>query len=365
MSVCELNNCVGCYACANVCPKKCIDVKDMSIGTIANIDESACIKCNMCKKVCQAYNDVEYKQTKYAYEGWVSNDDVRKNAASGGVASQLIINFIKKGGYVASCIFKDGEFKFKLSNNMDDVSLFRGSKYVKSKPYYIYSEVKKCLENNKVLFIGLPCQVAGLYLFLKEKNINNLYTIDLICHGSPTQNIFQNYYYEMNTRKLESYQTINFRKKHNFQVYCDDKALEFEGVQDPYIIAFLEGINYSENCYSCKYARIERISDITLGDSWAYDAKDASKGVSLMLIQTEKGNELIEDESIIKKKTSIDVAIKTNHQLEHPTFKHPKRDYFFEKYERLGFKKTIRKSLPKKYYKQQIKKIMIKFKIYK
>lgn len=122
MSVCELNNCVGCYACANVCPKKCIDVKDMSIGTIANIDESACIKCNMCKKVCQAYNDVEYKQTKYAYEGWVSNDDVRKNAASGGVASQLIINFIKKGGYVASCIFKDGEFKFKLSNNMDDVS---------------------------------------------------------------------------------------------------------------------------------------------------------------------------------------------------------------------------------------------------
>ena len=365
MKVCDENKCSGCYACYNVCPKKCILVEDNGDTTKANIDENKCIHCNLCKKVCPAYNECTFIYPKNCYEGWIKDDEKRKYSSSGGIASAIMTKFIQNGGFVAACAFIDGEFKFKLTNDIKDIKWFRGSKYVKSKPYDIYNEIKNCLIHNKVLFIGLPCQVSGLFLYLNKKNIDNLFTIDLICHGTPTQALFQSFYYENSDKNIKSHNKISFRKKHNFQVYCDDKPIEYEGVQDAYTIAFLEGLTYSENCYSCKYARIERISDITLGDSWSYLGNDAAKGVSLVLVQTDKGEKLLNDEDIYLHKCDINSAINSNHQLNHPSIMPKQRKYFFENYKSIGFVKTVKKSLPKKYFKQKLKKLMIKIGLYR
>lgn len=363
MMVCDKEKCTACYACINICPKKCITIHDFGDSTIAKIDSDKCIKCNLCKSVCQSHQQVEMIDPFKSLEGWVANDEVRQQSSSGGFAAMIMMSFIKDGGYVAACLFKDGEFKFELTNKVDEVKYFVGSKYVKSKTLNIYSLIKQKLNSEKVLFIGLPCQVVGIKLFLK-KDYENLYTIDLICHGTPSQKVFKKYYSEKSNISLNERNNIVFRKKHNFQVYCDNEPLEYNGVQDSYTIAFLNGLSYTENCYSCKYATIKRGSDITLGDSWSYTGVDSNKGVSLILIQTKKGESLISNNCFVTKDIDINLAISTNHQLEYPSERNPKRKYFIENYEK-GFEKAVKKSLPKKFYKQRLKKILKILKIYK
>ena len=115
----------------------------------------------MCEKVCPNNNPVDKVQPQKWYQGWVCK--TREQSSSGGAAAGLTQNFIQNGGYVAACLFKDGEFVFDITNDLDYARKFAGSKYVKSNPKNIYSKIHERLkQGDRVLFIGLPCQVAAL-----------------------------------------------------------------------------------------------------------------------------------------------------------------------------------------------------------
>ncbi len=361
-TVCRKDNCTGCMACREVCPRKAIWVVDDWASFNAVIDEEKCVNCNLCKKVCQNNRQIKGVHPIMWKQGWALDHNIRENSSSGGVAQAIELSFVKSGGIVCSCAFENGIFGFFLAETEEDVKKFRGSKYVKSIPYGVYKKVElKLKEGKRVLFVGLPCQVAAIKNAIHEKDQDNLYTIDLICHGSPSPKILDVFLeqYNINIKDLES---IQFRNKNKYSIKGNMHYIEPKGVLDKYSIAFLNSICYTENCYSCQYAKIERISDITLGDSWGsdIDAKEMKKGISLILSQTQKGNQLLEQAGLKLMDVDLNKAIANNHQLEHPSVKPAMWGEFFRAIkEGKKFNSVIRKLYPKQCAKQLIKRILL------
>lgn len=355
--VCQKNECNCCMACTSICPKQCITVKDTIDSMNAVINESVCINCKLCERVCPNITKPEKNAPIEWKQGWAEKD-IRSKSTSGGAASAIIKFFIQSGGYVASCLFKGGKFVFELTNDMEVAKRFAGSKYVKSDPEGVYKKVQERLKTDKVLFIGLPCQVAALKNYIK--NQDNLYTIDLICHGTPSVKLLDQYLNERGY-KLEDLKDVKFRTKTDMGLSVDGEKINLSRVMDHYLCAFLESIDYTENCYSCQFASLERVSDITLGDSWGTEYKDEEKnGISLVLIQSEKGKELVNNSKLVLKDVDLDNAVANNHQLSHPSILSSKRDKFLKKIkDGKSFKFATFTVLPKLTTKQQIKLVLI------
>lgn len=361
-TVCDLNKCNGCMACTSVCPQNCITIMDDIFTFNAKIDELLCVNCNRCKQVCsnignhKTANPIEWKQ------GW-ANNSVRESSTSGGVASAIIRTFIQLGGYVAACLFKNGEFIFELTNDLEVAKRFAGSKYVKSNPTGIYEKIKNKLKTDDVLFIGLPCQVAAIKKYVKS---NRLYTIDIICHGTPSVKLLSQFISEKGY-ELNNINDIKFRNKLDMGISIDDNRLYSRRVMDEYICAFLEGVDYTENCYSCQFASLNRISDVTLGDSWGTEYKDEEKkGISLILIQSDRGRNLVKECKLELKDVDLNIAISNNQQLSSPSQLPKKREKFLNMIENgESFKKVTFSCLPYLVLKQKIKYVMIKLHLLK
>lgn len=356
-TVCELNMCNGCMACVEKCHRNAITIKDDLKYYNALIDTKKCVDCGLCTKVCPRENDNDMSKPKWWYQGW-ADSEIREHASSGGAASAIIRAFIKHGGYVASCLFDSGKFVFEVTNEMAVARKFAGSKYVKSNPEKIYGKIQSLLKaNQKVLFIGLPCQVAAVNQFIKDKT--NLVTADLICHGTPSpyllKKCLQEYGHDINTLT-----DINFRIKSLYELNRDGKPIAAFHTMDNYLIAFLHSYDYTENCYSCKFATLDRVSDITLGDSWGTELSgEVKNGVSLILCQSEKGKELIERAGLNLLDVDINNAISHNEQLNKPSKCSKSRDQFFENYNRYNnFGKALVKTAPGIVAKEKVKSIV-------
>lgn len=356
-TVCELNMCNGCMACVEKCHRNAITIKDDLKYYNALIDTKKCVDCGLCTKVCPRENDNDMSKPKWWYQGW-ADSEIREHASSGGAASAIIRAFIKNGGYVASCLFDSGKFVFEVTNEMAVARKFAGSKYVKSNPEKIYGKIQSLLKaNQKVLFIGLPCQVAAVNQFIKDKT--NLVTADLICHGTPSpyllKKCLQEYGHDINTLT-----DINFRIKSLYELNRDGKPIAAFHTMDNYLIAFLHSYDYTENCYSCKFATLDRVSDITLGDSWGTELSgEVKNGVSLILCQSEKGKELIESAGLNLLGVDINNAISHNEQLNKPSKCSKSRDQFFENYNRYNnFGKALVKTAPGIVAKEKVKSIV-------
>lgn len=356
-TVCELNMCNGCMACVEKCHRNAITIKDDLKYYNALIDTKKCVDCGLCTKVCPRENDNDMSKPKWWYQGW-ADSEIREHASSGGAASAIIRAFIKHGGYVASCLFDSGKFVFEVTNEMAVARKFAGSKYVKSNPEKIYGKIQSLLKaNQKVLFIGLPCQVAAVNQFIKDKT--NLVTADLICHGTPSpyllKKCLQEYGHDINTLT-----DINFRIKSLYELNRDGKPIAAFHTMDNYLIAFLHSYDYTENCYSCKFATLDRVSDITLGDSWGTELSgEVKNGVSLILCQSEKGKELIESAGLNLLDVDINNAILHNEQLNKPSKCSKSRDQFFENYNRYNnFGKALVKTAPGIVAKEKVKSIV-------
>lgn len=356
-TVCELNMCNGCMACVEKCHRNAITIKDDLKYYNALVDTKKCVDCGLCTKVCPRENDNDMSKPKWWYQGW-ADSEIREHASSGGAASAIIRAFIKNGGYVASCLFDSGKFVFEVTNKMAVARKFAGSKYVKSNPEKIYGKIQSLLKaNQKVLFIGLPCQVAAVNQFIKDKT--NLVTADLICHGTPSpyllKKCLQEYGHDINTLT-----DINFRIKSLYELNRDGKPIAAFHTMDNYLIAFLHSYDYTENCYSCKFATLDRVSDITLGDSWGTELSgEVKNGVSLILCQSEKGKELIESAGLNLLDVDINNAISHNEQLNKPSKCSKSRDQFFENYNRYNnFGKALVKTAPGIVAKEKVKSIV-------
>jgi len=349
-------------ACMDVCPKGAIHIEDSLKAYNAVIDEMKCVNCNACWDVCQSNNDVEYTYPIQWKQGWIINNELRAESSSGGAATSFSRFFIEKGGIVCSCTFSNGKFEFEFAESMDELNKFKGSKYVKSNPIGIYKKIREKLKDgNKVLFIALPCQVAAVKRFVKGKIEENLFTVDLICHGTPSPILLKKFLNDYGY-SVEDIRDIKFRKKNNYHVYKDYRGIVPERVQDTYTHAFLICLDYTENCYFCKYACIERVSDITIGDSWGSNLKEEEvKGISLVLCQTDKGKWLINNSGMHFEDVDIERAVEQNHQLRHPSIPSEKRKQFLTLLQnKKGFNQAFSKCYPNVYYRQKLKGTLVK-----
>jgi len=242
-TVCELDKCTGCRACIEQCNYEAIFITD-SINTInAVIDESLCVNCGGCERVCQVHNPIRTVKPLSWYEGWANDDRIRTESSSGGAATALMTKFVEGNGIVCSCTFLNEDFCFAVADKPEDIKQFSGSKYVKSNPEAAFKLVKERLQLGKsVLFIGLPCQVAGIMSFLPQKLHENLFTVDLICHGTPSITLLDKFLKE-HGYGLNELTDIKFRKKDYFHLYTDEYTPITNGeYRDRYMFSFLKGI---------------------------------------------------------------------------------------------------------------------------
>lgn len=361
ITVCEKNMCTGCMACVEVCNKDAIQIIDNLKTYNAVIEEDKCIKCGKCRYVCQNNSPLELQRPQSWKQGWSERDEIRERAASGGLASSLMEAFIeKKAGYICGCTFFEGCFQFRIVNQISEIPCFAGSKYVKSNPQKIYKEIRELLQNGeKVLFVGLPCQVAGLKNYIGKSSLN-LYTIDLICHGTPSPKLLEIYLNEHGF-KLKKMNALSFRKKNSYRLYGEYNTITNQDMPDRYLFAFLKSLIDTDNCYHCNFASENRISDITLGDSWGSNlsVEEQKKGISLIMYQTEKGKELLDLSEVHLENVEREIALKHNRQLNSPVSYNLKRDYFFEMLEKgERFDHIVYKLYPKIFIREYIKAIL-------
>ena len=361
--VCDINMCAGCMACVDICPKKAVSVVDDMEYMNAIIDTNLCVNCNACHRVCPRNNPAKLRVPKKWLQGW-GNDLTRSTSSSGGFVQEAMRAMLHSGGVVATCKLIDGEFKFKLFENESQLAEFIGSKYVKSNPIGIYKAIKDKLKSGrKVLFIGLPCQVSALRNYVKDDV--NLYTIDLICHGSPSIKLLQKAINEYGY-DLSKVKSIYFRHLDKFAIETQPVRILPRGVQDRYTMAFLEGLCYTENCYTCYYAQTDRVGDLTIGDSWGTEmTSELSRGISLILCQTKKGQELLDIMNFNFFHVDKEKSIKQNKQLQHPSNIPEKRSFFWKELRKgKRFNSIVMQIYPRKCLKQNIKRALNAMKLW-
>lgn len=316
--------CSGCAACLCICPKKAITMQTDSFGYLYPvIDEKSCVHCNLCRNTCPMHNSVtNFPRSTYAAIN--QNTEQKKISSSGGAFSVIASSILREKGIVfgASLFYDRGKLCLEHIGIDSTKELYRlqGSKYIQSSAANAYVEVKKSLEKGiKVLFSGTPCQVAGLKAYLR-KDYDNLYTIDLICHGVPSLKWFQESIKIKERKNKARIKNVKFRDKEkgwmngSIEYETCNGSIEYEpynGSTESYYNLFLRSEIFRESCYSCPFAKTERVSDITIGDFWGfgeeYPQKEIEKaegislneGISSILVNTQKGESLI---NLIKEK---------------------------------------------------------------
>ncbi len=304
-------DCCGCSACAQICPRQCISmVADDEGFEYPHVDASKCIDCSLCCKVCPVINAGDSKHPIKIYASKNVDEEVRSKSSSGGVFTPLAENIIDESGIVFGVSFdKDWNPKHSYTESRDGLIAFRGSKYVQSKIGTSYTEVKAFLRSGrKVLFSGTSCQVAGLKRFL-GKEYDNLFTVEVLCHGVPSVKVWQKY---LDIRKREfccqEINDVSFRdKKHGWANY--DVTIAFGNgstyttshKKDPYFRGFMKNLYLRPSCYACKCKNGRSGSDIVIADYWRINKVlpefNDNNGVSLILANTEKGLSMLKTAS--------------------------------------------------------------------
>lgn len=354
--------CSGCHACYNACPKSCIKMVSDNEGFLyPEIDTVQCVDCGLCKKACPAYSEYKGSLKGEAYACVNNDNDIRLSSSSGGIFTLLAENILNKNGAVFGAAFDDD---FNVGHicvtSTEELSALRGSKYVQSTVGDVLSKVKLFLDDGRVvLFTGTPCQISGLKTYLGT-DYDNLITQDIICHGSPSPKIWRKYlnYYKKTNSEIDS---VFFRDKSkgwaNYSLsvrFSDGSECANVFLNDLYMRAFLSNLSLRPSCYNCKSKSVERESDITLADFWgvksvAPDMYD-DKGVSLVLVNTPKGKHIFEEIKNDMKymKVDFDSAIKHNPSVSVSVMMPKNRKKFFDNADNMDFSKLVKRFLPDK-----------------
>ena len=308
-NICDYDQCTGCGACSVICPKQCISMKKNDEGFLYPvIDYHKCIHCGNCQRKCPVKN--KYKEDNKEPETYAcmnKDDHIRMMSSSGGIFTLLAEKIIKDGGFVYGAAF-DQNFvlKHKMIKNIKEIEKLRGSKYVQSDINDTYQSIKNnLLDGKKVLFSGTPCQIGGLYAVL-GKNYDNLITVDLACHGVASPKVWEEYVKYREKKSGKYITNISFRDKRSgwkkYSVtfkFSDGTEYSKPLTEDLYMRGFLSHIFFRKSCTNCSFKNIHRQSDLTLADYWGiekdYPKKNDNKGVSLVMIHSEKGKQIFSE----------------------------------------------------------------------
>lgn len=311
-AVCSKESCNMCGACMAICPKKCIEGKRDGQLWYADSDENTCVNCGLCKKVCSNITTPDWKKSECVYAAWDNNAEERKESASGGIAAAMYRYAIKKGMYIVGVELDDNyEAHFKMSNDAKSILKFRNSKYTYSYMGDVYTRIEEVLRKNKgIVFVGLPCQVAGLqnYLDAKKLSQDKLITIDLICHGTPLPEYLSEHIQAIGKKYGKEPRECSFREvkcgTENFVFSLKDSSgkLFYKKIvesDDLYQIGYHRGWIYRENCYHCQFAQKQRCGDFTIGDYSGLGKVESfnkpKDKVSSFFINTEKGKAFLQE----------------------------------------------------------------------
>lgn len=341
--------CTACGACLQSCPKSCIEMRNDENGFVypfIRVDE--CVDCGKCSAVCPIGKDkVSERFERKAYGAITKDKDMLNRSTSGGIFGEIAKYVISAGGTVYGCAYDtDLYVKHVKIDNVSDLCLLNGSKYVQSDTADTFIQVKNDLGSGKLVFYsGTPCQISGLKCFL-GKDFDNLITADIICHGVPSYSSFEKYirWYEKNNGvKVSNY---SFRskenKKGNYAGVCESNTVKgviktkFNYYDGYYYYYFLSSEINRNSCYSCDYANINREGDFTLGDLWGAESFNipfsVDNGCSLVLINTEKANKIFTLLELESFEISFEKVVNYNEQLRKPSSCSDKRAAILERF---------------------------------
>ena len=402
----EKKDCAGCGACAAVCPKDAICLREDGDGfRYPEVDAELCVQCGRCEKACPALTPVERHAPQAVYAACAKEDRIRMQAASGGAFTALAESFLRQGGAVYGCAMASGkEIREECLSgdgepllchiraaDLRELQALSGSRYAQSRTEKAYRQIRQDLaEGRRVLYGGTPCQVAGLRAFLAEAHADtgNLFTADILCHGVPSERLLRQYltYLEKKYRgRVTGYQ---FRDKERGFTYYPKFRLKKGGtekwhrlatMEEGYWYLFQNAMANRENCYSCPYAASARCGDVSLGDYWGIEQAHPElltagggplpreKGISLLLVNTGQGQALLEScgELLDRRESTLEKAMVRGDALKFPTPEPEGRTELLEILRRRGYagaaefvKKTMGSGYARSVLKEKIKQAL-------
>jgi len=353
-----VGNCTGCAACSICCPKDAIAMLEDREGFLYPcVDQNKCDTCGLCIKICpvSSTSPAKPKGEPTLYAGWSNDNALLRQCTSGGVFSEIARSIIEEGGVVFGAAYdKEMQVRHVAVEKSDNLHALRGSKYVQSDVGDTYAQAERYLKSGRrVLFSGTPCQVAGLYVTIRNGH-ENLMTCDLICHGVPSPKVFRMALDTLEKCKGSKVVGFNFREKScgwlypTVQITFADRTVLDENNTDNYFnLGFLKNIYLRPSCYRCPIKDSGSMADITLGDFWQLLECQPSlinHGTSAVLVNTERGRQLIQEcsghltlteclFSYVEKESNLFKSVKPS--LE--------RTAFFADIDRLSFNELTRK----------------------
>ena len=362
-----VENCSSCGACANICARGAISMQLDGEGFYRPVLEAnKCVQCGACEKVCPWNTAVENPNlgnvSPKTVAAYAKDESIRMESSSGGIFTVLAEKILNDGGVVVGVAqLSPTKFGHIVVDNKADLGKLRGSKYVQADTGMIYREVRSLLKTGKkVLFSGTPCQVAALYAVLgRAATSTDLTTVDIVCHGAPSVNVFEKYVRELEKNQGASFETIIFRDKctgwssysllHRF---AGENSLLVHSSRSKYMHLFLSRICQNQSCDDCLYRKLPRIADITLGDYWNvskyHPEMNDDKGISVVLLNTTPGKELFEfvADKVIQCESKVEYSIACNPCIVRSSTPNLKRTDFFANLDKYSLDELIKKYCP-------------------
>lgn len=389
MNISNNTICCGCGACEQICSKHAISMRPNKEGFLyPKLEESLCVDCGLCSKICPELHTADsLNPTGYPLAAQAKANKVLDNSSSGGIFSVVAEYVLNNGGVVVGAeLTENMKVRHVIVDNVQELNKLCGSKYAQSNTSNIYKRVKELLQQGRfVFFTGTPCQVSALKLFLRRP-FENLLTADLICHGVPSPlmfNMIVEYLEKKYKGKVRDYQ---FRSKKltgwsrvsacTMLINGKIKHIYYNEMMRAFFQAFLDGHVLRMDCYQCPFTRTERAGDFTMADFWSLKSTNPKfprqhRGVSMILVNTEKGQSILEAclDKIYMEPSDLDVILAGyNYQLKHPTELTSERGAIFDflqKYPEDFINKYLRGDISSDKrnffftaFKEQIKKIL-------
>lgn len=362
MKIEELNraDCSGCEACANICPKNAVEMhRDAEGFAYPTINRELCVSCGKCDATCPALNFTKKfpDALPKVFAAINPNEKIRRHSSSGGAFTALSELVLQSGGIVFGAGFDENfHVKHTAARTPDELENLRGSKYVQSQIGSVYRQVAVALKSTSVLFSGTPCQCAGLKKFLGGDN-ENLLTVDIICHGTPSPALWENYIGELGY--AHEIRHVNFRSKRNgwtnfnVEVNFADQGYYSRSINsDTYGKIFLSNLTLRPSCHACKFKFPNGQSDLTIGDAWGVQTFAPemfdNRGTSVIFVHTLKGKAFLERTTLKLRQVKFFDAVRYNPAMTVPLAADGRRGNFFAHFSAIADKFAVMQ-----YYAQQ------------
>lgn len=359
-------DCCGCTACAEICGHGAISMIPDAYGfPYPILDQSKCVDCGLCDKVCPILNNLRPRYPLVSYAFMHKDQSIRKKSSTAGAFVALSEKILSKGGVVFGCAFDtDWSAKHIYVENKDELAQLVGSKYLQSRIEGSFKDCRRFLrEGRYVLFSGTPCQIAGLKNYL-GKDYDTLLCVDLICHGVPAPRIWQKYLRYREQKKSHEVgrelfvNSVNFRDKskgwtaYSLSLSLSDKSGHTYKEpslcwnEDPYMLSFIRHLNMRPSCFHCRFRNQRGRSDITIGDYWGYaeaypEVIDDKIGVNALIVNTEKGRLCLNEIDFDGFESSYENIVKGNPQLMRSHWAHINQGRFLQQVYTRDFKELV------------------------